>query len=132
MRDVAAAWRIVQEAAEGGLIVGGCRWGGGGQRVADIDVLPAGRIAWVQLCDVRADPMEPLRAESLGHRLPPGKGHGDTLGLVRGLAKRGVTPTVMAVEVISDELVARGVDIAAQVSADAAREVLASAATHRI
>ena len=37
-------------------------------------------------------------------------------------------PAVMAVEVISDELVARGVDIAAQVSADAARELLASAA----
>jgi hypothetical protein len=38
----------------------------------------------------------------------------------------------MAVEVISDELLARGVDIAAQVSADAAREVLASAASHRM
>jgi hypothetical protein len=34
----------------------------------------------------------------------------------------------MAVEVISDELVARGVDVAAQVTADAAREVLARAA----
>ena len=44
----------------------------------------------------------------------------------------GVTPAVMAVEVISDELVARGVDVAAQVTADAAREVLASAATHRL
>jgi hypothetical protein len=33
----------------------------------------------------------------------------------------------MAVEVISDELVARGVDVAAQVNADAAREVLAAA-----
>ena len=72
--------------------------------------------------------MEPLRGDSLGHRLPPGKGYGDTVGLVRGLTKRGVTPAVMAVEVISDELVARGVDIAAQVSADAARELLASAA----
>ena len=75
-----------------------------------------------------AEPMEPLRGDSLGHRLPPGKGYGDTGGLVRGLTKRGVTPAVMAVEVISDELVARGVDIAAQVSADAARELLASAA----
>ena len=62
----------------------------------------------------------------------PGQGYGDTVGLVRGLTKHGVTPAVMAVEVISDELVARGVDIAAQVSADAAREVLASAATHRL
>jgi hypothetical protein len=35
----------------------------------------------------------------------------------------------MAVEVISDELVARGVDVAAQVTADAARRVLAEAAS---
>jgi hypothetical protein len=76
--------------------------------------------------------MEPPRAESLGYRLPPGKGYGDTVGLLRHLAGRGVTPAVMAVEVISDELLARGVDIAAQVSADAAREVLASAASHRM
>ncbi|MCW2702204.1 MAG: hypothetical protein JWQ37_199 [Blastococcus sp.] len=43
------------------------------------------------------------------------------------LAAHGVTPAVMAVEVISDELVARGVDVAAQVTADAAREVLGRA-----
>jgi hypothetical protein len=48
------------------------------------------------------------------------------------LTSRGVTPAVMAVEVISDELIGRGVDIAARVSADAAREVLAAAATHRM
>ena len=59
-------------------------------------------------------------------------GYGDTVGLVRGLASRGVRPAVMAVEVFSDALVARGVEIAAQVSADSAREVLASAATHRM
>ena len=55
----------------------------------------------VQLSDVQAEPLERLRAESLGHRLPPGKGYGDTVGLVRGLAKRRVAPAVMAVEVIS-------------------------------
>jgi hypothetical protein len=46
---------------------------------------------------------------------------------VRALAAHGVTPAVMAVEVISDELVARGVDVAAQVTTDAAREVLGRA-----
>jgi sugar phosphate isomerase/epimerase len=73
--------------------------------------------------------MEPLRAESLGHRLPPGQGYGDTVGLVRALAAHGVDPAVMAVEVISDELVARGVDVAARVTADAARAVFVRAAT---
>ena len=79
--------------------------------------MPAERIVSVQLCDVRAEPMKPLRAESLAHRLAPGQ----------ALAAHGVTPAVMAVEAISDELVARGVDVAAQVTADAAREVLGRA-----
>jgi sugar phosphate isomerase/epimerase len=130
--DLATAWRIVQGVPNAGLIIDGWHWSRAGQQVADLLDVPAERIVSVQLCDVRAQPMEPLRAESLGHRLPPGKGYGDTLGLVRGLTKHGVRPAVMAVEVISDELVARGVDIAAQVSADAAREVLATAATYRM
>jgi sugar phosphate isomerase/epimerase len=91
--------------------------------------VPPERIVSVQLCDVRAEPMDPLRAESLGYRLPPGQGYGDTIGLVNALAAHGVSPLVMAVEVISDELVARGVDVAAQVSADAAREVLSRASS---
>jgi sugar phosphate isomerase/epimerase len=127
--DLATAWQIVQDVPNAGLIVDGWHWARAGQKPTDLDQVPAERIVSVQLCDVQAEPMEPLRAESLGHRLPPGKGYGDTLGLVRALTAHGVTPAVMAVEVISDELVARGVDVAAQVTADAARDVLAHAAT---
>jgi sugar phosphate isomerase/epimerase len=127
--DLATAWRIVEGVPNAGLIVDGWHWARAGQKPTDLDEVPAERIVSVQLGDVRAEPMEPLRAESLGHRLPPGKGYGDTTGLVRALAAHGVNPAVMAVEVISDELVARGVDVAAQVTADAAREVLARAAT---
>jgi sugar phosphate isomerase/epimerase len=112
----------------GGLIIDNWHWARAGQQPGDLAEVPAERIVSVQLCDVRAEPMDPLRAESLGHRLPPGHGYGDTVGLVRALAAHGVAPAVMAVEVISDELVARGVDVAAQVTADAAREVLARAA----
>ena len=43
--------------------------------------------------------------------------------MVRALAEHGVTPAVMTVEVISDELVARAVDVAARVTADADRVV---------
>jgi len=130
--DLATAWRIVQGVPNAGIIVDGWHWARAGQQIVDLDAVPADRIVAVQLCDVQAEPMEALRVESLGHRLPPGKGCGDTVGLVRGLATHGVRPAVMAVEVISDDLLARGVDIAAQVTADAAREVLASAATHRM
>jgi sugar phosphate isomerase/epimerase len=127
--DLSTAWRIVRGVPNAALIVDNWHWARAGQQPADLDDVPAESIVSVQLCDVRAQPLAPLRAESLGHRLPPGQGYGDTVGLVRALAAHGVTPAVMAVEVISDELVARGVDVAAQVSADAARAVLASAAT---
>ena len=126
--DLATAWQVVQRMPNGGLIIDNWHWARAGQRPGDLAEVPAERIVSVQLCDVRAEPMDPLRAESLGHRLPPGHGYGDTVGLVRALDAHGVAPAVMAVEVISDELVARGVDVAAQVTADAAREVLARAA----
>jgi sugar phosphate isomerase/epimerase len=125
--DLATAWQVVQAVPNGALIVDGWHWARAGQRADDLDGIPAERIVSVQLCDVRKEPMRPPRAESLGHRLPPGHGYGDTVGMVRALAGHGVTPAVMAVEVISDELVARGVDVAAKVTADAAREVLETA-----
>ena len=68
--------------------------------------------------------MTPLRAESLGHRLPPGQGFGDVSGMVDALVAKGVSPEVVAVEVISDELVRRGLEVAATVAYTAAREVL--------
>lgn len=126
--DLATAWKIVQDVPNACLIVDNWHWARAGQKPADLDAVPPERIVSVQLCDVLAEPMDPPRAESLGHRLPPGQGHGDTIGLVKALAAHGVSPRVMAVEVISDALVARGVDVAAQVTADAAREVLSRAA----
>ena len=126
--DLATAWQIVQGVPDAGLIIDAWHWTRAAQEPAHLDDVPAERIVSVQLCDVRAAPMDPLRDESLGHRLPPGQGYGDTIGLVRALSAHGVEPAVMAVEVISDELVARGVDVAAQVTADAARAVLAAAA----
>ncbi len=122
-----AAWRILRDAgrANSALIVDVWHWARAGMTPADLAGVPAQRIVSVQLCDVLAAPMQPLRAESLGHRLPPGQGHGDAAGLVRALDAHGVRPAVVTVEVISDELVARGVDLAARTVAEAARRVLA-------
>jgi sugar phosphate isomerase/epimerase len=125
--DLATAWQIVAGVSNAALIVDNWHWARARQQPADLERVPAERIVSVQLCDVRAEPMEPLRAESLGHRLPPGEGYGDTVGLVRALREHHVVPAVMAVEVISAELVSRGVDVAAQVTADAARSVLSFA-----
>lgn len=127
--DLATAWRVVAGAGRpnSGLIVDVWHWARAGCAAADLDGVPAERIVALQLCDVREHPMDPPRAESLGHRLPPGHGFGDAVGLVTALRAHGVAPWVVTAEVISDELVARGVDVAARVVADATREVLARA-----
>ncbi|WP_214370556.1 sugar phosphate isomerase/epimerase family protein [Pseudonocardia sp. H11422] len=129
--DLATAWQILQGAdrRNGGLIVDAWHWARAGTTPDDLGPVPADAIVTIQLCDVREHPMEPLRAESLGHRLPPGRGHGDTVGLVRALRDKGVRPRVVAVEVISDDLVSRGIDVAARTNADATREVLRSCLT---
>jgi sugar phosphate isomerase/epimerase len=128
--DLATAWRILDAAgrANGGLIVDVWHWARAHSVSSDLAGVPPDRIVAVQLCDVREHPMEPLRAESLGYRLPPGQGFADPVGLLRALHEHGVEPRVVTVEVISDELVARGVDTAATVLGEAAREVLGRAA----
>ena len=105
--DLGTAWQVVRDAgrANGALIVDVWHWARAGMTTADLAGVPADRIVSVQLCDVLAEPMQPPRSESLGHRLPPGRGHGDAVGLVRALQSAGVRPAVIAVEVISDELV---------------------------
>ncbi len=127
--DLATAWRILQAAGRpnSALIVDVWHWARAGMTVADLDPVPADRFVAVQLCDVLPHPMDQPRTESLGHRLPPGQGHGDAVGLVRALDEKGVRPRVVAVEVISDELVSRGVDVAARTVAEAARAVLHAA-----
>ncbi len=123
--NLATAWQVVRDVPGGALLVDAWHWARAGQKPADLDGIPPERIVSVQLCDVLDHPMSPLRAESLGHRLLPGRGCGDTAGMVRALREHGVTPAVVAVEVISDALVAQGVDVAARQAAEAARAVLA-------
>lgn len=129
--DLETAWRILDSAdrANSALIVDVWHWARAGMTAGDLDTVPADRIVAVQLCDVLEHPMVQARAESLGHRLPPGHGHGDPVGLLRALRDRGARPRVVTVEVISDDLVARGVDTAARTTAEAAREVLLDAAS---
>jgi sugar phosphate isomerase/epimerase len=131
--DLATAWQILDDADRGNsaLIVDVWHWARAGMTPADLDPVPADRIVALQLCDVLEHPMDPLRAESLGHRLPPGQGYGDPVGVVRALRDKGAQPRVVTAEVISDELVSRGVDTAAQITADAAREVLTATARPR-
>jgi len=124
--DLAVAWTVVREANEsnGALLVDAWHWTRSGMTNNDLEPVPADKIVAIQLCDVLEQPMTPLRQESLHHRLPPGKGYGDVAGMVSALKAKGVRPRVIAVEVISDDLVSRGLEIAARTNINAAREVL--------
>jgi sugar phosphate isomerase/epimerase len=128
--DLATAWQVLRDAGRpnAALIVDVWHWARAGMTAADLAAVPADKVVAVQLCDVLAAPMDPLRSESLGHRLPPGHGHGDAAGLVRALHDHRVAPKVVAVEVISNALVAQGVGHAASSVHTAAVEVLTAAA----
>jgi sugar phosphate isomerase/epimerase len=124
--DLPTAWHVVEGAgcANAALLVDAWHWIRSDTTDKDLEPVPADRVVAVQLSDIAEHPMTPLRAESLGHRLPPGQGFGDVSGMVDALVAKGVSPEVVAVEVISDELVRRGLEVAATVAYTAAREVL--------
>ena len=127
--DIDTAWAIISGAGavNGALLMDGWHWSRAGMTPADLDPVLAEKIVAIQLSDVGEKPMDPLRGESLGHRLLPGKGFGDVLGMIEALAAKNVAPRAVTVEVISNELVSRGLDVAAAASYSAARELLAQA-----
>jgi sugar phosphate isomerase/epimerase len=125
--DIKTAWTIISGAQQsnGALLMDGWHWSRAGMTSSDLDPVSAEKIVAIQLCDVGEKPMDPLRAESLGHRLLPGQGYGDVLGMVKALAAKDVAPRVITLEVISNELVGRGLHVAAAASYSAARELFA-------
>ena len=124
--DLLTAWRLVRDAGEsnGALVLDAWHRARSGMSDADLAAVPADRIVSVQLCDVLEHPMTPARLESLHHRLPPGQGYGDVDGMLRAVRSKGVRPWVIAVEVINDDLLDRGLDTTARTVIAAAREVL--------
>jgi sugar phosphate isomerase/epimerase len=127
--DIGTAWAIVSGAGQsnGALLMDGWHWSRAGMTAADLQPVPAEKIVSIQLCDVAEQPMARPREESLDHRLPPGEGYGDVLGMVKALAAKDVAPSVITLEVISIDLVGRGLDVAAATSLSAARQLLAQA-----
>ncbi len=88
--------------------------------------IPAEKIVAIQLNDVqaRAYAASILRDESMHDRALPGKGYGNTAGFVEMVKAKGISPAVIGVEVISDEILATGVPAAAKANFDAVSEVL--------
>ena len=67
-----------------------------------------------------------LRDESMHDRLAPGTGCGDTAAFCRMLKEKGVQPRAFGVEVISDSILARGVEEAARFNFENTKKVLES------
>ena len=131
--DVKKAWAVVQAAGcdNAKLLLDSWHYIRANQPV-DLSVLegiPAEKIVSIQINDVQAHPYAKsiLRDESMHDRMLPGTGCGDTAGFVKLMRAKGVRPAVVGVEVISDEILSRGVAQAAKDNYDAARAVLEQA-----
>ena len=66
-----------------------------------------------------------LRDESMHDRLAPGTGAKDTAGFVKMIKEAGVDPKAVGVEVISDEILGRGLKEAATYTFENTKKVLA-------
>ena len=131
--DVKKAWAVVQAAGcdNAKLLLDSWHYVRADQPL-DLSVLegiPAEKIVSIQINDVQAHPYAKsiLRDESMHDRMLPGTGCGSTAGFVKLIRDKGVRPAVVGVEVISDEILSRGVAQAAKDNYDAARAVLEQA-----
>ena len=68
-----------------------------------------------------------LRDESMHDRLAPGTGAKDTAGFVKMIKDAGIDPKVVGVEVISDEILGRGINEAAAYTYENTEKVLKEA-----
>ena len=128
--DVKKAWAVVQAAGcdNAKLLLDSWHYIRADQPL-DLSVLegiPAEKIVSIQINDVQAHPYAKsiLRDESMHDRMLPGTGCGNTAGFVKLIRDKGVRPAVVGVEVISDEILSRGVAQAAKDNYEAARAVL--------
>lgn len=83
-----------------------------------IDLTPeqAAKVISIQINDAYERPyaLSILRDESMHDRLSPGTGDKDTAGFVRMIKKAGIEPKVIGVEVISDAILAKGLQEASK------------------
>ena len=98
----------------------------------DLEVIkdiPADKIVSIQINDVWDRPYAKsiLRDESMHDRLAPGTGAKDTAGFVKMIKDAGIDPKVVGVEVISDEILGRGINEAAAYTYENTEKVLKEA-----
>lgn len=92
------------------LILDTWHWVRADQPYIDLTPEQAAKVISIQINDAYDRPYATsiLRDESMHDRLAPGTGAKDTAGFVRMIKNAGITPKVIGVEVISDEILGRG------------------------
>lgn len=126
VRTLEEAWRIVADADRpgGGVVLDLWHWFRSGATPGDLEPIPADRFVGIQLNDVLPVPLDDATTEARHHRRLPGRGAGDTPGLLSALREHGVGVPA-SVEVFSDELDALPAGDAARRAFQAGSSVLA-------
>lgn len=128
--DIKKAWAVVKGSGceNAKLILDSWHWARANQPF-DLELLadiPAERIVSIQLNDVlpRAYAKAILRDESMHDRCLSGDGIGITKDFVEMIKAKGVSPKVVGVEVINDEVLSKGVAEAAKLNFETTQNVL--------
>lgn len=131
--DMAKGWAVVKASGceNAKLICDTWHWVRAGQPI-DLSVMadiPAEKIVSIQINDVWERPYAKsiLRDESMHDRLAPGTGIGCTAAFVKMIREKGVDPAAVGVEVISDAILAKGIEAAAKHTFDNTKKVLEEA-----
>lgn len=129
--DLKTAWEVVHKSGADNayMILDTWHWVRADQPYDLLTKEMAKKVISIQINDAHERPYAKsiLRDESMHDRLAPGKGVKDTAGFVKMIKDAGVEPKVVGVEVISDAILANGVDQAAKETFDATKEVLSEA-----
>lgn len=98
------------------LILDTWHWVRADQPYRKLSAQQAAKVISIQINDAYERPYASaiLRDESMHDRLAPGTGAMDTAGFVKMIKDAGISPKVIGVEVISDAILAQGLDYASE------------------
>jgi sugar phosphate isomerase/epimerase len=124
-RTIEDAWRIVEAAGEpnGAVVMDTWHFFRGGSTLAQLERIPAERIAVIQLSDGPFTPVGTELEDTFHLRRLPGTGEFDLAGLFDTMQRMGVTAPI-GMEVLSDELRALDTPTVAQRTRQGLRDFL--------
>ena len=129
--DLKKAWDVVKAsgAENAYMILDTWHWVRADQPYDILTEEMAKKVISIQINDAYDRPYAKsiLRDESMHDRLAPGTGAKDTAGFVKMIKDAGVDPKVIGVEVISDEILSRGLKEAAAYTYENTEKVLKEA-----